>query len=544
MSLIIHTSLIFCYTAMEDVTCIGENRSDGVESLETCGFETASHGAIVPPAVGMGISNENGSGAMVNSQPLCHLPLMRSNTPVRLTPPPTTPVMRVYNSHYPMGSSNSMPFAADEATNSELQHNGNFLYSSSSLAPTLVPIQVDAISSMTPSSGANLQPYTCSSVNSPMFVLNPRFPVCSIPTMNGDTTYSGAMYGNRYSNVPFGTSVPAVTIPPQLSGLSSRNFPLLQATFFSIHGPPNPYLPQDNVAAPIACNSSGSFHPNGYPLSLHTQQASDHICSLRPPYSFSALIAMSIQSSPKKMATLPEIYEFITAKFPFYKQGDKKWKNSIRHNLSLNKCFKKAPRKDGLHGKGNYWIIDPACDHVLENGNFRSQARKRKRNLKSSNIGAENHYNHDDGNRKVESDESLAMCQAGSILNPNMSAAEIVIPPINSSGHNGVAENPYFTPDIQAGSVAVQFKTVGSNDRKNDLTILTPGLAREQQNMRSTGELPFYTQRDIAIVENHAYSQNHAMQQHASHVTRNGEISCGAGAPLDHLKFGVEKLLS
>ncbi|KAM9780782.1 forkhead box protein I3-A [Syngnathus typhle] len=96
----------------------------------------------------------------------------------------------------------------------------------------------------------------------------------------------------------------------------------------------------------------------------------------RPPYSYSALIAMAIQSAPLQRLTLSQIYRYVSTHFPFYSRNKAGWQNSIRHNLSLNDCFRKVPREDNNSGKGNFWTLDPNCDKMFENGNF---CRKRKR---------------------------------------------------------------------------------------------------------------------------------------------------------------------
>ena len=91
----------------------------------------------------------------------------------------------------------------------------------------------------------------------------------------------------------------------------------------------------------------------------------------KPPYSYIALIMMAIQAQPPKRATLNEIYGFLQERFPFFRGSYTGWKNSVRHNLSLNECFIKLPKGLGRPGKGHYWTIDPAAEFMFEEGSFR-----------------------------------------------------------------------------------------------------------------------------------------------------------------------------
>lgn len=84
---------------------------------------------------------------------------------------------------------------------------------------------------------------------------------------------------------------------------------------------------------------------------------------------------MAIRHSPNKRLTLSEIYAFLQQQFPFFRSSYQGWKNSVRHNLSLNECFVKLPKGLGRPGKGHYWTIDPSSEFMFEEGSFRRRPR-------------------------------------------------------------------------------------------------------------------------------------------------------------------------
>ncbi|XP_055028723.2 forkhead box protein N3 isoform X1 [Misgurnus anguillicaudatus] len=80
----------------------------------------------------------------------------------------------------------------------------------------------------------------------------------------------------------------------------------------------------------------------------------------KPPYSFSCLIFMAIEDAPSKRLPVKDIYNWILEHFPYFANAPTGWKNSVRHNLSLNKCFKKVDKdRSQSIGKGSLWCIDP-----------------------------------------------------------------------------------------------------------------------------------------------------------------------------------------
>ncbi|TDG38805.1 hypothetical protein AWZ03_014773 [Drosophila navojoa] len=96
----------------------------------------------------------------------------------------------------------------------------------------------------------------------------------------------------------------------------------------------------------------------------------------KPQHSYIGLIAMAILSSAEMKLVLSDIYQYILDNYPYFRTRGPGWRNSIRHNLSLNDCFIKSGRS--ANGKGHYWAIHPANMDDFRKGDFRRRKAQRK----------------------------------------------------------------------------------------------------------------------------------------------------------------------
>ena len=78
----------------------------------------------------------------------------------------------------------------------------------------------------------------------------------------------------------------------------------------------------------------------------------------KPNYTYTDLITLALRD--KTALTVSGIYQWITDNYPYYKAEDDRWKNSVRHNLSMNPNFRKGGR--AKQGTGHVWVLADQTD--------------------------------------------------------------------------------------------------------------------------------------------------------------------------------------
>lgn len=86
------------------------------------------------------------------------------------------------------------------------------------------------------------------------------------------------------------------------------------------------------------------------------------------PLSYIEVISYAILSSPRKRVTLSDIYSFIQNTYPEFTENRARWKNTVRHNLSIHECFQRGEM--ALDKSGCYWRIHPRFLADFSRGDF------------------------------------------------------------------------------------------------------------------------------------------------------------------------------
>ncbi|KAM8916712.1 forkhead box protein P1-B isoform 2-T2 [Spinachia spinachia] len=154
---------------------------------------------------------------------------------------------------------------------------------------------------------------------------------------------------NLVSNVTLSKSAPEASPPLSL--------PQTPTT------PTAPLTPLSQTHSVITANSLHSVGPMrrrysekyNMPISPDLSQNKEFYMNadVRPPFTYASLIRQAILESPEKQLTLNEIYNWFTRMFAYFRRNAATWKNAVRHNLSLHKCFVRVENV-----KGAVWTVD------------------------------------------------------------------------------------------------------------------------------------------------------------------------------------------
>ncbi|XP_047189304.1 forkhead box protein P2-like [Scophthalmus maximus] len=94
-------------------------------------------------------------------------------------------------------------------------------------------------------------------------------------------------------------------------------------------------------------------HPLVYSLSSENEYELYKKTDIRPPFTYATLIRQAIMEASDMQLTLNEIYNWFTRTFAYFRRNAATWKNAVRHNLSLHKCFVRVEDV-----KGAVWTVD------------------------------------------------------------------------------------------------------------------------------------------------------------------------------------------
>ena len=298
----------------------------------------------------------------------------------------------------------SMAYSISSAAAAAAGMNGMGMTCMNISSMTACPPQTSATATATGSSVFGVQSGLGSHGHNPSTAMSPGMNVnaSNAYTMRGNIDSMGQCMNNS----SFGGVAPS-PMGPSVLGNSSTSTRLGNADLSS----PNDLNSRGGNIVGGSGSGSGSGG-NGSAGGRNDKTYRRSYTHAKPPYSYISLITMAIQNSPTKMLTLSEIYQFIMDLFPFYRQNQQRWQNSIRHSLSFNDCFVKVPRTPDKPGKGSFWALHPESGNMFENGCYLRRQKRFKCDTKKEGMGGVGgcrslHSNksslHDDSHKKNSS---------------------------------------------------------------------------------------------------------------------------------------------
>ncbi|KAI6047075.1 hypothetical protein EDC04DRAFT_2556426 [Pisolithus marmoratus] len=144
---------------------------------------------------------------------------------------------------------------------------------------------------------------------------------------------------------------------------------------------PEPHLPNSNAIS-RSTTKSGTMTTVIAPTSKKRKKLAQslpkpEIMPPKPPLTYAQLCYRAIKAMGGK-ATLQDICGWMMENYDWYRYNEGAgWENSVRHNLSSGRAFKKMERSTGEHGKGFFWSVDEQFEHTFEEQEAKALAQSR-----------------------------------------------------------------------------------------------------------------------------------------------------------------------
>uniref|UniRef100_UPI00358F544D forkhead box protein P1-like n=1 Tax=Myxine glutinosa TaxID=7769 RepID=UPI00358F544D len=155
---------------------------------------------------------------------------------------------------------------------------------------------------------------------------------------------------------------PSTPTPAPTALTSNPLGPLVSNMGHASHPPPFPPILTPTAGVQTHPHTAGLTpirrrHSDKYSIPVGADLAQNYEfytnAEVRPPFTYAALIRQAILETPDRQMTLNEIYNWFTRTFAYFRRNAATWKNAVRHNLSLHKCFVRVENV-----KGAVWTVD------------------------------------------------------------------------------------------------------------------------------------------------------------------------------------------
>uniref|UniRef100_A0A8C4QAX3 Forkhead box P2 n=1 Tax=Eptatretus burgeri TaxID=7764 RepID=A0A8C4QAX3_EPTBU len=155
---------------------------------------------------------------------------------------------------------------------------------------------------------------------------------------------------------------PSTPTPAPTALTSNPLGPLVSNMGHASHPPPFPPVLTSTAGMQSHPHAAGLTpirrrHSDKYSIPVGADLAQNYEfytnAEVRPPFTYAALIRQAILETPDRQMTLNEIYNWFTRTFAYFRRNAATWKNAVRHNLSLHKCFVRVENV-----KGAVWTVD------------------------------------------------------------------------------------------------------------------------------------------------------------------------------------------